>query len=460
MGFRIQPKDIEIPDDDPFKNDRLGRKEPAQILTRILKSVDGPCVLAVDAPWGAGKTTFLGMLARHLRNCEFPVVEFNAWETDFTSDPFLALSEELTIGVREYTDGPLRGEIDKVKAAAKEVVRLAVPGAIRLATAGLLDFSPFVEKEAGQALASIAKKRLSEYLDARTTLRTFRASLGEFATRLTESKRGLPLIVVKVMRGRLPGLSGHHAALLEAVLIVSAVEIAHPDRYVRDVRPSPFLAEYRGAAQQATESADHDDAEALRATSVVRMVDSFVREQLHHGVGLGFLEAARRLDLVSPRSSTTTTSSGRRAPGPLRGCRAPRSGRTWAAHEGARSGQAARPQPLGSRAVGATEGPGAATGTRRRREVQDLHRRPSGRAGVALRVGWRRPRRSPRPGIRAVTTRGSLFMDRSRRHLAAGVRPVSPVGRRPPAPGVESPRRARRDAPAGAESRRQAWRSG
>ena len=196
MGFRIQPKDIEIPHDDPFKHDRIGRKEPAQILTRILKSVDGPCVLAVDAPWGAGKTTFLGMLARHLRNQEFSVVEFNAWETDFTSDPFLALSEELTIGVREYTDGPLRDEIDKVKAAAKEVVRLAVPGAIRLVTAGLLDISPLVEKEAGQALASIAKKRLSEYLDARATLRTFRTSLGEFAMRLTESKGGLPLIVV------------------------------------------------------------------------------------------------------------------------------------------------------------------------------------------------------------------------------------------------------------------------
>lgn len=196
MGFRIQPKDIEIPHRDPFKHDRLGRTEPAQILTRILKSVDGPCVLAVDAPWGAGKTTFLGMLAQHLRNQEFPVVEFNAWETEFTSDPFLALSEELTNGVREYTVGPLRDEIDKVKAAAKEVVRLAVPGAIRLATAGLLDISPFVEKEAGQALASFAKQRLSEYLDARSSLRTFRTSLGDFATNLTGSKRGLPLVVV------------------------------------------------------------------------------------------------------------------------------------------------------------------------------------------------------------------------------------------------------------------------
>ena len=196
MRFRIQPKEVEIPEQDPFKNDLLGRQEPAEVLTRMLRSIEGPCVLAVDAPWGAGKTTFLNMLARHLRNQEFPVVEFNAWETDFTSDPFLALSEELTNGVREYTTGPLSDEIEKVKAAAKEVVRLAVPGVIRLATAGILDISPLIEKEAGQAIASLAKKRLSEYLDARTSLQTFRASLGEFATRLAESRHSLPLIAV------------------------------------------------------------------------------------------------------------------------------------------------------------------------------------------------------------------------------------------------------------------------
>ena len=208
----------------------------------MLRSIEGPCVLAVDAPWGAGKTTFLNMLARHLRNQEFPVVEFNAWETDFTSDPFLALSEELTNGVREYTVGPLSDEIEKVKSAAKDVVRLAVPSVIRLATAGILDISPLIEREAGQALASLAKKRLSEYLDARTSLQTFRASLGEFATRLAESKHNLPLIVVidELDRCR----PSHAVELLETakhlfmvdgvvfVLAVNRSELAHSVRAI------------------------------------------------------------------------------------------------------------------------------------------------------------------------------------------------------------------------------------
>ena len=136
MGPRIQPRDIETPDDDPFKHDLLGRREPAEVLARILKSVEGLCVLAVDAPWGAGKTTFLAMLVHRLRKRDFPVVQFNAWETDFTGDPFLALSEELTAGLREYAAATRGGRIDRLKIyklrkVATEVLRRAAPGAIR-----------------------------------------------------------------------------------------------------------------------------------------------------------------------------------------------------------------------------------------------------------------------------------------------------------------------------------------
>ena len=167
----------------------------------MLRSVDGPCVLAVDAPWGAGKTTFLRMLSHHLRNQEFPVIEFNAWETDFAGDPFVALSEELTAGLRAYAtatqgDGFNPVRLYKLRQVATEVLRRAAPGAIRVATAGILDVSPLLEKEVGQALASYAKQRLSAYLDTRASVRTFRTSLKELATELADANDGLPLIVL------------------------------------------------------------------------------------------------------------------------------------------------------------------------------------------------------------------------------------------------------------------------
>lgn len=196
MGIRIQPLDIEIPETDPFKDDLLGRKEPVKVLTHLIGSIEGSCVLAVDAAWGAGKTTFLKMWSQYLRDNDFPVVEFNAWETDFTGDPFIALSGEMIEGLRQNTNGTLIDKIENTKKAAKEIVRRAVPGAIRLATAGILDLSPMMEKEAGQVLASYAEERLSSYRKEQESVQAFKSSLQDTANSLADSKNGKPLVVI------------------------------------------------------------------------------------------------------------------------------------------------------------------------------------------------------------------------------------------------------------------------
>lgn len=196
MGIRIQPLDIEIPKADPFKKDLLGRKEPVEVLTYLIGSIEGPCVLAVDAAWGTGKTTFLKMWSQYLRNNDFPIVEFNAWETDFTGDPFIALSGEMIEGLRQNTNGTLIDKIENTKKAAKEIVRRTVPGAIRLATAGIVDLSPMMEKEAGEILASYAAERLSSYRKEQESVQAFKSSLQDTANSLAKSKNGKPLVVI------------------------------------------------------------------------------------------------------------------------------------------------------------------------------------------------------------------------------------------------------------------------
>ena len=59
MGIRVQPREIEVPADDPFENDLLGRREAVDTLTHLVGNLDGPCAITVDAAWGFGKTTFL-----------------------------------------------------------------------------------------------------------------------------------------------------------------------------------------------------------------------------------------------------------------------------------------------------------------------------------------------------------------------------------------------------------------
>ena len=196
MGVWIQPRDIDVPENDPFKYDLLERKQPVEILTHLVGSIEGPCVIAVDAPWGTGKTTFLRVWAQCLRNKGFPVVEFNAWETDFTGDPFIALSTELTESLRCTENKRIHGRIDRTVEVAKKIVRTSLPVAIRCATMGILDLQSSLEKEVGQYITSFAENTMSEYKETRKAFREFRESLEGVAGSLMESNERRPLVIV------------------------------------------------------------------------------------------------------------------------------------------------------------------------------------------------------------------------------------------------------------------------
>ena len=196
MKVRVQPREIDIPEDNPFANDLLDREQQISVLTTVIKVIDGPCVLGIDGPWGSGKTTFLRIWAQHLRNESFPVVIFNAWETDFSGDPFLALSDEISQALQRYRGGSFDAKIENVMNMTKEVALRAAPAVIRLLTAGVLDVSPILEKELGQTLASYAQERASAYRGAQKSLLDFRSTLQDAARSVSESEGGLPLVVI------------------------------------------------------------------------------------------------------------------------------------------------------------------------------------------------------------------------------------------------------------------------
>lgn len=84
--------DIIIDDKEkPFKNCKLQRERYASILESILTVGSAGCVLSLNGEWGTGKTTFVRMWEQQLKNHGFQTLYFNAWETDFVSDPIVAL---------------------------------------------------------------------------------------------------------------------------------------------------------------------------------------------------------------------------------------------------------------------------------------------------------------------------------------------------------------------------------
>ena len=194
MGIRIQPLDIEVPEKDPFKNDLLGRKETVQVLTNLAGSIEGPCVIAVDSAWGTGKTTFLKIWSQHLRNVGFPVVEFNAWETDFTGDPLVALAAELSNGLGELSE-VTPDNIKRLQVASRKILRLATPIVVKAATGGLVDLKEVLE-QFRRDTDTYADERLRQYHEGKDYVAGFKAALQSAASTLSTCRDNRPLIVL------------------------------------------------------------------------------------------------------------------------------------------------------------------------------------------------------------------------------------------------------------------------
>ena len=196
MTIRIQPRDIVVPADDPFEHDLLGREESIEALTNVISSLDGPCVMAVDAGWGMGKTTFLKMWAQHLRNAQFPVVMFNAWETDFAQDPFIALYSEITGGLSELPGASRRIDAQRLRSAAGVVLR-ALPGAgLRVALSAVPHAGSQLVHEVSPRRPTPREEVAATYQETKTALRAFRARLCQIAKAIARENDNAPLVVM------------------------------------------------------------------------------------------------------------------------------------------------------------------------------------------------------------------------------------------------------------------------
>ena len=195
MTIRVRPADVEVPPDDPFQNDLLDRKPSIETLTSLLGSLEGPCVLALDSEWGGGKTTFMKMWAAYLRNEHYAVVEFNAWETDFSGDPFVALSSRLQQQLDDTQTDDADQSIERFKVAAKRIALRTAPIAIRLLSQGLLE-SGSLEQAIAEEASSYVEDRLEEFDEVEKSFVDFKESLQEGAARLSEKHDNHPLFIM------------------------------------------------------------------------------------------------------------------------------------------------------------------------------------------------------------------------------------------------------------------------
>ena len=100
--------------DNPFKNDILQRENEAKTLTELFDAIGNQMVLAINSPWGTGKSSFLKMWNQYLINEGYKTIFFNSWENDFIDEPFIAFINE----IRECLD---LNENDNIIKSAKHI---------------------------------------------------------------------------------------------------------------------------------------------------------------------------------------------------------------------------------------------------------------------------------------------------------------------------------------------------
>ncbi len=187
--MRFKAPTFEIPADDPFKFDVLSRKESADIPTEFVDSLTESFVLAIDSPWGTGKTVFLKMWIQTLRNQGRYCLYFNAWENDFSDSPLVSLIGEIGDSI-ENLDIPGKKKdfankaFEKTKKLGATLVKAALPAAVKMATAGMLDLNEALETTIADLAEKLAQEEIEKYQADKNTIQHFRSSLSNLVAAL------------------------------------------------------------------------------------------------------------------------------------------------------------------------------------------------------------------------------------------------------------------------------------
>ena len=114
MVVRLHPDEFEADPKDPFKHDKLRRRQHVVAFCSVLSGIEGPAVVLLDAPWGSGKTAFVRMCSAFLQSQDVRVVEFNAWRQQYTQRPLVDLVAAISARVSDPARSDLRRNADAV----------------------------------------------------------------------------------------------------------------------------------------------------------------------------------------------------------------------------------------------------------------------------------------------------------------------------------------------------------
>jgi hypothetical protein len=197
---RLHVRPEEHDPDHPFAGDEFNRKRLADRLTGMIERMSDGCVLAIDAPWGEGKTWFGKNWVADLRSRDFSVVFIDAFKQDYVDDPFLMVCSEFLAEFKG--DEQNRNKfVEAGMKVTKLLLPIAVKSTVRVVERWILgsvdvaeEFRRTVEefdKGMAEAIEKQLAKRLTDHANDKRSVEGFTDLLREYAASL-----GKPLVVV------------------------------------------------------------------------------------------------------------------------------------------------------------------------------------------------------------------------------------------------------------------------
>ena len=166
-------------ENEPFAVDKLNRSQYAYSLCNIIDAYsDTGCVLSINGEWGTGKTTFVKMWQKHLKKNNYRTIYFNAWETDYVSDPLIALLGELK---------EVLGDTDKFKKVSSTVSKLAIGAAKSIAKHKLGVDVDYISEPINDLIDGYSKQK--------KTLSDFKKALIEYVAFIDDNEK-TPVIFI------------------------------------------------------------------------------------------------------------------------------------------------------------------------------------------------------------------------------------------------------------------------
>lgn len=201
--MQIKTKDITIEQDDPFKYDCLERKSEIENISSIVTNICAPLVMAIDSPWGTGKTTFIKMWRAHLESQQVTTIYFNAWESDYAEDPLVALVSELDIWVKSLNNTELSTGIWKqAKSLLPGIAKSAAVATAKIATFGALDIEKEYEKVASDLVGGTVDDLVDSFNIQSSAISRFKDILEQTIASLGDEQKNLIIFVDELDRCR------------------------------------------------------------------------------------------------------------------------------------------------------------------------------------------------------------------------------------------------------------------